>query len=293
MTQTSDGALARRIATLTDRPVVRLTPLSGGSTVAVLRCDFADGGAPLAVKTAGRGPGDGDLGIEAAMLRDLGREPGFPAPAVVHAAPDLLLLGWCENEGGAPGPDGQRHLAALVADLHARPRPRFGYAYDTVIGRLHQPNPEGHCWLDFFRDQRLLHMTAEGLREGSVASDLARRLEALAGRLDRWLDEPAHPALLHGDLWTGNVCHAGGRVTGLIDPAIYHGHPEIELAFMTLFGTVTRDFFEAYRERLPLDRGFFEIRRDLYNIYPLLVHVRYWDRSYARPIVALLDRLGL
>jgi fructosamine-3-kinase len=89
------------------------------------------------------------------------------------------------------------------------------------------------------------------------------------------------------------VLHRDGRIVGLIDPAIYWGHPEIELAFMTLFGTVTAAFFEAYRQAAPLDPGFFDLRRDIYNLYPLLVHVRYWDISYARPIEALLSRLGL
>jgi fructosamine-3-kinase len=118
------------------------------------------------------------------------------------------------------------------------------------------------------------------------------RLETLAGRLDRWIAEPAHPSLLHGDLWTGNILVNRGRVVGFIDPALYYGDAEIELAFGTLFGTFGRPFFERYGELRPLNPGFFEERRDLYNLYPLLVHVRLFGGSYVGSVEATLDRFG-
>lgn len=79
---------------------------------------------------------------------------------------------------------------------------------------------------------------------------------------------------------------------GFIDPAISYGHPEIELAFTTLFGTFGRDFFEAYEARRPLEPGFHELRKDLYNLYPRLVHLRLFGRSYLGGIQKVLARLG-
>ena len=102
------------------------------------------------------------------------------------------------------------------------------------------------------------------------ASDMTR-IETLAGRLDRWIDQPAAPSLIHGDMWTGNLLARGGRVAGFVDPAIYYADPEIELAFSTLFGTFGEPFFARYGEHRPIRPGFFEARRDLYNLYPLLV----------------------
>ena len=93
--------------------------------------------------------------------------------------------------------------------------------------------------------------------EGALPAKLLIRLERLAERLPDYLTEPAHPSLLHGDLWTGNVLVRGDRVAGFVDPAIYYGHPEIELAFTTLFGTFGAAFFETYenaaaaRSRIP------------------------------------------
>ncbi|MEO3432426.1 fructosamine kinase family protein [Inquilinus sp. CAU 1745] len=279
--------LAERVeATLGRRPV-RLVPLQGGSTVQVMRADFA-GGDSVLVKH-----GAGHLAIERAMLDDLARLSDLPLPAVLHGEDDLLLLEFLPHEPGPPGAEAQRHAADLMAAFHAVPRNRFGYPYDTVIGQLPQPNPQSDEWVPFFRDHRLLHMTIEGHREGTVTTALRHRLEALAARIDHYIDEPPHPSLLHGDLWTGNVLHRGGRIVGLIDPAIHHGHPEMDLAYPTLFGTFDAAFYDRYRELAPLAPDFFELRRDLYNIYPLLVHVRYWDASYARPIEATLSRLGV
>ncbi len=115
----------------------------------------------------------------------------------------------------------------------------------------------------------------------------------MAARIGDYLIEPAHPSLLHGDLWTGNVLVRQGRIAGLVDPAISCGHPEIELAFTTLFGTFGRSFFAAYESVLPLEPGFHEVRSDLYNLYPRLVHVRLFGAGYLGGIEQTLARLGI
>ena len=120
-----------------------------------------------------------------------------------------------------------------------------------------------------------------------------QRIERLAARIEDYLVEPAFPSLLHGDLWTGNVLVRGGRVAGFVDPAIYCGSPEIELAFTTMFGTFGRAFFEAYQGSMQLEPGFHEVRSGLYNLYPTLVHVRLFGSGYFTGIDRTLGRLGL
>jgi fructosamine-3-kinase len=115
----------------------------------------------------------------------------------------------------------------------------------------------------------------------------------LASRLGDYLTEPAHPSLLHGDLWTGNVLVKSGRIAGFVDPAIYFGHPEIELAFTTMFGTFGDVFFDAYEALSPLAPGFQDVRLDIYNLYPSLVHVRLFGSSYLGGIERTLSRLGI
>ena len=84
-----------------------------------------------------------------------------------------------------------------------------------------------------------------------------------------------------------------GRIAGFVDPAISCGSPEIELAFTTMFGTFGQAFFEAYESLAPLEPGFHEIRADLYNLYPSLVHVRLFGSGYLPGIERTLARLGL
>ena len=91
---------------------------------------------------------------------------------------------------------------------------------------------------------------------------MLRRIEAFCGKLDALIMEPPHPSLLHGDVWTTNVLASGGRITGFIDPAVYYGHPEIELAFTTLFGTFGDAFFKRYHE-LRSQRGSGRLADDL------------------------------
>lgn len=257
---------ADAVARLTGRAVVRGRRLTGGCVGEVFRLDLADGGAVVAKLGAGLEP-------EGWMLRHLRGK--LPVPAVIHAGDDLLVMEWIEA-GGSPAA-AQEHMADLLAALHALDGPRrFGLERDTVIGGLPQPNPWEDRWLDFFRDHRLLFMA----HRANLPAATRNRIETLAARLDRWFDEPERPSLIHGDCWDGNVLCRGSRVAAFLDPALYWADAEIELAFGTLFGTFGPAFFRRYQQHRPIRAGFFEARRDILNLYPLLVHVRLFGGSY-------------
>ena len=119
-----------------------------------------------------------------------------------------------------------------------------------------------------------------------------QQIKWLADHLDRWIADDTEPALIHGDLWGGNVLVRGGKLVGLVDPAISYSDPEIELAFATLFNTFGRTFFARYNELRPIAPGFSKERRDLYNLYPLLVHVRLFGGSYVHQVDGTLRRFG-
>ena len=129
-------------------------------------------------------------------------------------------------------------------------------------------------------------------RAGRLPAAPFRSLEAFCARLDEFIPEPDRPSLLHGDVWGGNVLAGKGRIAGFIDPAIYYGDAEIELAFSTLFGTFGEAFFGRYGAHRPIRRGFFETRRDIYNLYPLLVHTRLFGGHYAASVERTLRRFG-
>ncbi len=304
------------------RPL-KTRPLGGGCIAEVAAVDLPDGrrlvvkrGPPRTARPAGGDPSDGGAGglaLEGWMLGVLGRH-GLRVPEVLYADAELLVMTRLDAGGRLDTPNqGQAgeartaeartgevrtgevrtaeiRAAEAIAALHAHTAPAFGLERDTVIGGLPQPNAWLPRWLPFFAERRLLHMAGLAAGRGRLpGADLAR-VERLAGRLERYLGEPARPALLHGDLWGGNVLVGADGRPGFIDPAIYYGHPEVELAFTTLFGTFGRPFFRRYAELAPLEPDFFEVRRDLYNLYPLLVHVALFGGGYLDSVRRVLDR---
>ena len=281
------STLADLIETIAGSRVKRVEPLAGGCVAEVFRVHLTDG-RTIVAKSGGP---DGGLALEGWMLRRLAELSDLPVPAVLHVEDTLLLMDYIPA-GGRLDDGAQAHAAELLAALHDIRGETFGFERDTLIGGLPQPNPPTGRWLDFFRDRRLLHMGREALRAKRLPAALMDRIETLAGRLDRWIGEPSHPSLLHGDLWGGNILADHGRVVGVIDPAIYYGDAEIELAFGTLFGTFGPPFFARYGALRPLKDGFFEERRDLYNLYPLLVHVRLFGGSYVAAVERTLARYG-
>ncbi len=136
----------------------------------------------------------------------------------------------------------------------------------------------------------VLHQAGGLLLMAYLPGSLFERVVRFAGQLERWLMEPERPSLIHGDIWTTNVLAVGDQISGFLDPAIYYGHPEIELAFVTLFGTFERPFFHRYQAIRPIAPGFFEQRRDIYNLYPLLVHVRLFGGSYIHSVDQTLQQ---
>ena len=218
----------------------------------------------------------------------------------------MLITEYLENDGAIDAA-AKTHAAELLAALHsldapaldapaldapALGAPKFGFDGDTLIGGLRQPNPWTGSWRAFFRDQRLLYMAREAVAAGKLPAGAMRRIEHLASRLERWIEEPEAPSLLHGDMWAGNVLVSRGRITGFVDPAIYYADAEVELAFATLFATFTDPFFRRYAELRPIRPGFREARRDIYNLYPLLVHVRLFGGDYVRSVDRILARFG-
>ena len=288
-----DRQLHARLEAALGSSVVETAPLAVGFGLTGLVVRLKDG-RHLAVKArAAKGGAGPSLVLEGYMLGELARLSELPVPEVHLAEPDLLVMDFIDNDGGAITPDVERHAARLIAALHATPRDSFGYDRDTLIGPLPQPNPESPRWVPFFRDHRLMHMARAAQAEGRLPAPLFSRIETLAMHLDAFLIEPPFPSLLHGDLWTGNVLVRGNRIAGFVDPAISCGHPEIELAFTTMFGTFGPAFFEAYESLSPLEPGFHEVRRDLYKLYPTLVHVRLFGARYLAGIDGTLARLGM
>ena len=268
--------------------IKRRTPLSGGCIGEVFRLKLSDGRDMVAKLDQGRKP---RLDIEGYMLRYLAGHSTLPVPAVIVSTPQVLVMDFLPGDSHFSS-SSQLHAAELLAALHNVQGDAHGLERDTLIGSLHQPNPWTDSWVVFFRDQRLLHMAIHARKEGVMPQALLKRIECFAADLAQFIDEPEHPALLHGDIWTTNVLAERDRISAFLDPAVSYGHPEIELAFITLFSTFGNAFFDAYNALRPIRPDFFEVRRDIYNLYPLLVHARLFGASYLGSVESTLAELG-
>ncbi|MCE1255704.1 MAG: fructosamine kinase family protein, partial [Anaerolineae bacterium] len=226
------------------------------------------------------------------QLMDATHTVRVPRVLAVHAAgagaPAYLLLEWLSGEAPIRSVSAQVVLGRQLAMMH-KTKPNNGNFYglerDNYIGSNSQKNDWGLDWVDFFRDQRLAFQVQMAEKRGLLNAGRRKKLDVLLARLETWLGRvKREPALLHGDLWAGNVVAAGDGLA-LIDPAVYYGDREAELAFTRLFGGFSTAFYEGYKETYPLEAGYAE-REDLYNLYHLLNHLNLFGESYGGQVDA-------
>ena len=264
-------------------------PMGGGCIGEIYNVELEDG-TPLVAKFDREGEAYFDR--EAYMLRYLREKTDLPVPEVYHGSENLLLMEFVEGTSRFSG-DAERHAAELLAGLHDITANAYGHERNTLIGSLDQPNPWTESWVAFFREQRLLYMARVAHDAGRLPAEHTRRIERLSEKLDELIEEPNPPALIHGDVWSANVLAKGDRITAFLDPALYHADPEMELSFISLFDSFGTAFFERYGEVRGIDERFFEARRDLYSLYPLLVHTYYFGGGYLDSVRSVLGRFGV
>ena len=225
---------------------------------------------------------------EARGLALLHRADAIRVPVVIgHGEQQgraYLILEYVDT--GTTGPNYWEELGQSLALLHGHTQPKFGLSFNNYIGSLPQSNTPATNGHAFFFDHRLLPQAGLALYKGLLNKSLYDKLLTLRDRLPSLLPHE-RPALLHGDLWSGNVLITEEGSPALIDPAVYYGFREAELAFTKLFGGFDQRFYDAYDEAFPLADGF-EERIPIYNLYPLLVHLNLFGSGYLSGIERVL-----
>jgi protein-ribulosamine 3-kinase len=179
-------------------------------------------------------------------------------------------------------------LGEQLAKLHLKSNTQFGFKFDNYIGKLKQPNKQEKNWIDFLIQHRLQPMLEMAVNQGDVNYVESKIVESLYPKLTQLI--PAEkPSLLHGDLWSGNFLTGPSYEPVLIDPAVYYGHREMDLAMMHLFGGFSPLVIEKYNEVFPLEKDW-EKRIELNQLYPLLVHVNLFGRSYWRKVKYIAEK---
>ena len=265
--------------------------IAGGDINRAYEVVLADG-RRLFVKTNDRSP----RGMFAAEAQGLGwlveagalRIPEVVAVAAPESPHQFLVLELVTT--GAPARDFDEQLGRGLAALHRRGAPGFGLDHDNFIGWLPQANAAAGTWPEFYRARRLEAQLRRAADEGRTSSRMRQGFDRLFRELDELCGPAEPPARLHGDLWGGNLLCDDRGAPCLIDPAVYGGHREIDLAMMRLFGGFGARVFDAYDEAWPLADGHRE-RVSLYQLYPLMVHVNLFGGSYVGSVEAALERL--
>jgi fructosamine-3-kinase len=207
-------------------------------------------------------------------------------PRVLAAGASFLALEWLElgGRGGSFDEDLGRGLAAL----HRLGAPCFGLDRDNYLATLPQPRIELEDGPAFWIEHRVRPL-AERARAAGRMPDASGRLDALLARRDRF-GPPEPPARLHGDLWWGNVVAVDGAPV-LVDPAVYGGHREVDLAMLALFGGLPEAFVRAYDEVSPLAPGW-RARQPLWQLYPLAAHAVLFGGGYGAQLIRALDAMA-
>ena len=175
-----------------------------------------------------------------------------------------------------------------LARMHMHSSEAFGLDHDNYMGSLHQSNRRHAAWPEFFTQERLEPMVRLARNDGFLTRDSISSFDRLYKKLpDIFPMEP--PALIHGDLWTGNHMVDKSGNACLIDPAVHYGHREMDIAMSRLFGSFAGEFYDAYHAEYPLENGWRE-RVDICNIYPLLVHVNLFGAGYVGSVERIVKR---
>jgi protein-ribulosamine 3-kinase len=286
------GHLSSHTGQSTGQTVVinEAVPIGGGSINDAYRLDTTAGRFFLKTNSADHYPSMFEAEADGLMRLDEAGPLRVPEVVAHGEEQDVsyLLLEWVES--GAKGLNFWVDFGQGLAQLHRHTQKHFGLERDNYIGSLVQCNTPAQDWSSFFIHQRLEPQLKMARDRKRVEAGMVFRFERLFHQMDeRFPSEP--PALLHGDLWSGNfLCDSQGRPV-FIDPAVYYGHREMDLAMTKLFGGFDAELNTAYQAEWPLEKGW-EERVDLCNLYPLLVHVNLFGGSYVAQVEAVLKRFA-
>ena len=202
----------------------------------------------------------------------------IPEPVHYNVFKNTLYIVIDYLEKGKPTAQTWQQLGNGMAALHRQTGAQFGLQHDNFIGTLPQRNHPANTWAEFYTTQRILPMAQKAFDAHLFTRDDIKQAEALCNQLHRLFPEEP-PALLHGDLWNGNVMACANGDAALFDPAVYYGNREMDIAMTLLFGGFDSLFYHHYNEAYPLQSGW-QQRTALCQLYPLLVHLNLFGSRY-------------
>jgi fructosamine-3-kinase len=263
-------------------------PVGGGCINRTYRIETTAGSFFVKVNDAGRYPGM--FHAEEKGLMMMRQTNTIAVPEVVgrgeHEDQAFLILQWIESARRQA--DFFEDFAIRLAAMHRHSSTHYGLDHDNYIGSLPQVNTLSSSFEEFFICYRLETQLKEAIHQHRLSVNIHRQFEKLYRRFSEIIP-PEKPAFIHGDLWSGNYMTGADGYVCLIDPAVYYGHRESDIAMSLLFGGFDRDFYDVYNHHFPMESGWRQ-RADVLNLYPLLVHVNLFGGGYASQVMQIVKR---
>lgn len=226
---------------------------------------------------------------EALGLREMGQAQAIRVPQPLcwgtAAGQSYIVLDWLALGSGAKAD--WDLMGQQLAKLHRTSSEQgFGWLQSNTIGDTPQMNPWTDDWGSFFTEHRIGYQLRLAQRRGGRFSQADAVLNAIPQILS---DHYPQPSLVHGDLWSGNAAFADGEPV-ILDPAVYYGDREVDIAMTELFGGFPRAFYQGYHEAWPLE-GAYQQRKTLYNLYHILNHFNLFGGSYGSQAERMMDQV--
>jgi fructosamine-3-kinase len=224
---------------------------------------------------------------EANGLRELKKAGAVRVPEVILAEENFILLENIISSGKVKNFYGQ--FGERFAGLHRYTGDKHGFFENNYIGSSVQLNlPQKKDWKEFYWENRILFQLKLAEQNGYATSELRKGITLLENKLDDIISGSENiPSLLHGDLWSGNYIVDDKGEACLIDPAVYYGNREADLAMTKLFGGFSSDFYSAYNEAFPLPAGYSH-RENFYKLYHIMNHLNIFGTGYYSQAISLI-----
>ncbi len=286
VTMPSNSRFADLIARHRNATLLSATAVHGGSINKCFHLITDHGSFFLKENDAARFPGMFEA--EKKGLAVLKKTNAFNVPEVILVVEEngtsFILIEWLEktivkNDWRATG--------KKLALLHKNNSANFGLDHHNYIGSLSQSNTPHLTWTEFYSQERILPQLKLAHDQKKIDAALVEKGERFCAKLDE-IFPLEKPALLHGDLWSGNFFFSENG-PAVFDPAVYYGHREMDLAMTKLFGGFGAEFYEGYADEFPLEKNW-KSRTDFCNLYPLLVHVNLFGGSYVEDVKGILSK---
>ena len=198
----------------------------------------------------------------------------------------FILMEYIESKG--PNTEEFNRFGKALAGLHQITAENFGFQEDNFIGSLPQSNTQNNSWVDFYTKERLLPQLELAKQQCLLSENECPSEHIIKEKLED-LFYNVKPSLLHGDLWSGNYLISKEGIPYLIDPAVYYGHNEVDIAMSKLFGGFGEDFYKAYYNVYPNDSKTAS-RIEIYQLYYVLAHLNLFGKSYYISVIQILKK---